>query len=63
MTHYKHQGFNPASAGAVTRGCTCSPELNHHGEGMPINDGANRRWTIKLYCPLHSEWVEPNPEG
>lgn len=48
MTH------NPASPEAIKQGCTCDPHLNHHGDGAPINDGANRRWQIKLYCPVHS---------
>lgn len=49
---------NPASIEAVARGCTCCPEKNLWGRGDPINGGANRRWYIRLYCPVHSDFKE-----
>ncbi len=51
--------YNPASPEAVKQGCTCDPETNHNGAGEPINGGANHRWTIRLYCPVHSEFTNP----
>lgn len=52
MTH------NPASPEAIKQGCTCDPATNHHGHGEPINGGANHRWRIKLYCPVHSDFKQ-----
>lgn len=47
---------NPGSPQAAKQGCTCDPKTNHNGVGEPFNDGANHRWTIALYCPVHSEF-------
>jgi hypothetical protein len=47
---------NPGSPEAVKSGCTCDIEANHNGDGKPINNGTNRRWLIRLYCPVHSDF-------
>ena len=49
---------NPASPEAVAKGCTCDTDTNHHGNGEPINGGDNRRWYIRLYCPVHSDFKQ-----
>jgi len=47
---------NPGSPEAIYNGCNCDPIKNHNGNGEPINDGKNRRYYIKLYCPMHSDF-------
>lgn len=49
---------NPGSPEAVEQGCTCSVIDNHHGDGEPLRDGTARRWYIRLYCPVHSDFKE-----
>ena len=50
---------NPASPAAVALGCTCCADTNRNGGGEPINDGFNRRYVVRLYCPVHSSWRKP----
>ena len=41
----------PGSLEAVAQGCTCSPALNHNGEGIPGPSGPY--YEAELHCPLH----------
>jgi len=50
---------NPGSPLATKLGCTCDPTTNRNGEGIPINGGANSRFVIRLYCPVHSAFQIP----
>jgi len=50
----------PGSPAAIVAGCKCDPVKNHHGEGEPFNDGANRRVYTAVLCALHSPFHDPN---
>lgn len=42
----------PGHPEAVKQGCTCNPELNHHGKGF---SGVKEVYGIGKECPLHSK--------
>lgn len=53
---------NPGSPAAIKRGCTCDVEKNRGGAGQPINFEDNVRFTIALYCPIHSDFKKLRDE-
>ncbi len=44
---------NPGSAKAVALGCTCPVMDNHHGDGIPTEDGPE--FWLTEGCPLHDK--------
>jgi hypothetical protein len=41
----------PGSPEAITRGCTCDPEINRRGYGKPVPEGI--AFIADALCPLH----------
>lgn len=51
---------NPGSNDAYQMGCTCPVMDNHHGAGIPTEDGPV--FIIIGGCPLHDERVNQEEE-
>ena len=51
---------NPGSNDAYQMGCTCPVIDNHHGAGIPTEDGPV--FIIMGGCPLHDERVNQEEE-
>ena len=43
----------PGSPEAIAKGCTCNPELNHHGRGVRWSLGSAAAFYPAQGCPQH----------
>lgn len=44
----------PGSPEAIAKGCTCNPELNHHGRGVRRSLGSAAAFYPDQGCPQHA---------